>query len=37
MRLEFKKQTISKQEIIAILQEIIDEIRKKDQSPALKG
>jgi ParB family chromosome partitioning protein len=37
MRLEFKKQTISKQDIIAILQEIIDEIRKKDQSPALKG
>jgi ParB family chromosome partitioning protein len=37
MRLEFKKQTVSKQEIIAILQEIIDQIRKKDQAPDLKG
>ena len=37
MRLEFKKQTVSRQEIIAILQEIIDQIRKKDQAPDLKG
>ena len=37
LRLEFKKQTISKQEIIAVLQEIIDQIRKKDEAPALKG
>jgi ParB family chromosome partitioning protein len=37
MRLEFKKQTITKQEIIAVLQEIIDQIRKKDEAPALKG
>lgn len=37
LRLEFKKQTISKQEIISILQDIIERIRKKDESPALKG
>jgi len=37
LRLEFKKQTVSKQEIIAVLQEIIDQIRKKDEAPALKG
>ncbi|MCX6567488.1 MAG: ParB/RepB/Spo0J family partition protein [Candidatus Aminicenantes bacterium] len=37
LRLEFKKQTITKQEIIAVLQEIIDQIRKKDEPPALKG
>jgi ParB family chromosome partitioning protein len=36
MRLEFKKQTVSKQEIIAVLQEIIDQIRDKDEAPALK-
>jgi ParB family transcriptional regulator, chromosome partitioning protein len=37
LRLELKKQTISKQEIISILQEIIDQIRKKDEVPTLKG
>jgi ParB family chromosome partitioning protein len=37
LRLEFKKQTVSKQEIIGILQEIIDQIRKRDESPNLKG
>jgi ParB family chromosome partitioning protein len=37
MRLEFKKQTVTKQEIIAILQDIIDRIRKKDETPALKS
>lgn len=37
MRLEFKKQTVTKQEIISILQEIIDQIRKKDETPALKS
>jgi len=37
LRLEFKKQTISKQEIISILQEIIEQIRKKDEAPNLKG
>jgi ParB family transcriptional regulator, chromosome partitioning protein len=37
LRLEFKKQTISKQEIISVLQEIIDQIRRKDENPALKG
>ena len=37
LRLEFKKQTISKQEIIGILQEIIERIRRKDDAPALKG
>jgi ParB family chromosome partitioning protein len=37
LRLEFKKQTISKQEIIAVLQEIIEQIRKKEETPALKG
>jgi ParB family chromosome partitioning protein len=37
LRLEFKKQSISKQEIIAVLQEIIEQIRKKEGSPALKG
>jgi ParB family chromosome partitioning protein len=37
LRLEFKKQTVSKQEIIAVLQEIIDQIRDKEEAPALKG
>lgn len=37
LRLEFKKQTVTKQEIISILQEIIDQIRKKDEAPNLKG
>jgi ParB family chromosome partitioning protein len=37
MRLEFKKQAVTKQEIIAILQDIIDRIRKKDETPALKS
>jgi len=37
LRLEFKKQTISKQEIISVLQEIIEQIRKKDETPALKA
>lgn len=37
LRLEFKKQSISKQEIIAVLQEIIEQIRKKEESLALKG
>jgi ParB family chromosome partitioning protein len=37
LRLEFKKQTVSKQEIIAILQEIIDRIRKRDETPAFKS
>lgn len=37
LRLEFKKQTISKQEIISVLQEIIEQIRKKDENPALKA
>ena len=37
LRLEFKKQTVTKQEIIAILQDIIDRIRKKDEQPALKN
>jgi ParB family chromosome partitioning protein len=37
MRLEFKKQTVTKQEIIAILQEIIDRIQKKDEPSALKN
>jgi ParB family chromosome partitioning protein len=37
LRLEFKKHTVSKQEIIAVLQEIIDQIRKKDETPVLKG
>ncbi len=37
LRLEFKKQSISKQEIIAVLQEIIEQIQKKESSPALKG
>jgi ParB family chromosome partitioning protein len=37
LRLEFKKQAISKQEIIAVLQEIIEQIKKKDEAPALKG
>ncbi|MBE3126011.1 MAG: ParB/RepB/Spo0J family partition protein [Acidobacteria bacterium] len=36
LRLEFKKQTVSKQEIIAVLEEIIEQIRKKDQAPDLK-
>jgi ParB family chromosome partitioning protein len=37
MRLEFKKQTITKQEIIAVLQEIIEGIRKSGGDPALKS
>jgi ParB family chromosome partitioning protein len=37
LRLEFKKQTISKQEIITVLEEIIARIRKKDEAPNLKG
>jgi ParB family chromosome partitioning protein len=37
LRLEFKKQTVSKQEIIAVLREIIDQIQKKDEAPVLKG
>jgi len=37
MRLEFKKQTITKQEIIAVLQEIIERIRKSGGDPALKS
>jgi len=37
LRLEFKKQTISKQEIISVLEEIIAQIRKKDEAPSLKG
>ena len=37
LRLEFKKQTISKQEVIEVLQEIIEQIRKRDESPALKS
>ena len=37
LRIEFKKQSISKQEIIAVLQEIIEQIRKKEEPPALKG
>jgi ParB family chromosome partitioning protein len=37
LRLEFKKQTVTKTEIIAILKEIIEQIQKKDESPALKG
>jgi ParB family chromosome partitioning protein len=37
LRLEFKKQTVTKQEIIAILQDIIDRIRKRDEPPALKS
>jgi ParB family chromosome partitioning protein len=37
MRLEFKKQTVTKQEIIDILQEIIDRIKKKDEPAALKS
>jgi ParB family chromosome partitioning protein len=37
LRLEFKKQTISKQEIISVLQEIIEQIKKKEEPPALKG
>ena len=37
MRLEFKKQTVTKQEIIAILQDIIDRIRKREDPPALKS
>lgn len=37
LRLEFKKQTVSRQEIIAVLEEIIDQIRKRDQAPDLKG
>jgi len=36
LRLEFKKQAVTKQEIIAVLQEIIDRIRKKDELPTLK-
>lgn len=37
LRLEFKKQAITKQEIILVLQEIIDRIRKKDEALSLKG
>lgn len=37
MRLEFKKQTVTKQEIISILQEIIDKIRRAGEPPALKS
>ena len=37
MRLEFKKQTVSKQEIIDILQEIIDNIRKAEGNPDLRN
>jgi len=37
LRLEFKKQTITKQEIIAVLQEIIEQIRKRDEPSALKS
>jgi len=37
LRLEFKKQQITKQEIIAVLREIIEQIQKKDEPPALKG
>lgn len=37
LRLEFKKQTVSKQEIIDILQEIIEQIQKKEDTPSLKG
>ncbi len=36
LRLEFKKQAITKQEIISVLQEIIEQIRKKEGTPALK-
>jgi ParB family chromosome partitioning protein len=34
LRLEFKKQTVSKQEIIDVLQEIIEQIRKSDEKPS---
>ncbi len=34
MRIEFKKQTVTKQEIISILQEIIDRIKKRDEPAA---
>jgi ParB family chromosome partitioning protein len=37
LRLEFKKQTISKQEIIDVLEEIIEQIRKRDEGPGLKS
>jgi len=37
LRLEFKKQQITKQEIIAVLREIIEQIQKKEEPPALKG
>jgi ParB family chromosome partitioning protein len=37
LRLEFKKQTISKQEIIDVLEEIIEQIRKRDEGPSLKS
>lgn len=37
LRLEFKKQAVTKQEIIAILQDIIDRIRKREDPPALKS
>lgn len=37
LRLEFKKQQITKQEIIAVLKEIIEQIQKKEEHPALKG
>jgi len=37
LRLEFKKQTISKQEIISVLEEIIEQIRRKDETPSLRA
>lgn len=37
LRLEFKKQAVTKQEIIAILQDIIDRIRKREDPPASKS
>jgi len=37
LRLEFKKQTVTKQEIIEILEEIIEQLRKRDEAPALKS
>jgi ParB family chromosome partitioning protein len=37
LRLEFKKQTVTKQEIIAVLQEIIEQLRKRDETPSLRS
>jgi predicted metal-dependent hydrolase len=37
LRLEFKKQTVTKQEIIKVLEEIIEQLREKDEAPTLKG